>query len=130
MSNSESRKPVILITEDDVSNFLMTEIMLHQHVNAEVMWAKDGPEAVECCSDFPEIDLVLMDIKLPMMNGILATTEIKKIRPDLPIIAVTAYALIGDEKRIRDAGCDDYVAKPIRLPRFLEAIGRFIPLKN
>ena len=58
------------------------------------------------------ISLVLMDLKMPVMDGFEATKEIKLFRPDLPVIAITAYALSGDENRALEAGCDDYIAKP------------------
>jgi CheY-like chemotaxis protein len=128
MKKIDQRLPVILVTEDDISNFHMMEVMINQYVKATVIWAKNGVEAIEICTENPDIDLVLMDIKLPLMNGMDATRAIKKIRPSLPIIAVTAYALIGDERKVRDAGCDDYLPKPIRLPQFLKSLGKYIPI--
>jgi two-component system cell cycle response regulator DivK len=128
MDDTNLKKPVILVTEDDVSNFLVIEVMIHQYVKASVIWAKDGAEAVEICKENPAIDLVLMDIKLPLMNGIEATKAIKQLRPSLPIVAITAYALLGDERRVKEAGCDDYLAKPIRLPLFLQTIGKYVVL--
>jgi CheY-like chemotaxis protein len=130
MNKVDEKIPVILITEDDISNFLMIEVMIHQYVSASVLWAKDGHEAIEFCSKHPEIELVLMDIKLPLMSGLDATIAIKRMRPNLPIVAVTAYALLGDERKIREAGCNDYIAKPIRLPLFLETIGKYVPVKE
>ena len=129
MDAANLKLPVILVTEDDVSNFLVIEVMINQYVKANVLWAKDGIEAVEICNENHEIDLVLMDIKLPFLNGIEATKAIKQLRPTLPIVAVTAYALIGDERRLKEAGCDDYLAKPIRLPLFLQTIGKYVVLR-
>jgi len=128
MKKIDQRLPVILVTEDDISNFHMMEVMINQYVKATVIWARNGVEAIEICTENPDIDLVLMDIKLPLLNGMDATRAIKKIRSSLPIIAITAYALIGDERKVRDAGCDDYLPKPIRLPQFLKALGKYIPI--
>ena len=64
--------------------------------------------------EHPEISLVLMDLKMPVMDGFEATQKIKSFRKDLPVIAITAFAMSGDEKRILEAGCDDYIAKPIK----------------
>ncbi|NOU46624.1 MAG: response regulator [Bacteroidales bacterium] len=128
MKKIDQRLPVILVTEDDISNFHMMEVMINQYVKATIIWARNGVEAIEICTENPDIDLVLMDIKLPLLNGMDATRAIKKIRPSLPIIAITAYALIGDERKVRDAGCDDYLPKPIRLPQFLKALGKYIPI--
>jgi CheY-like chemotaxis protein len=129
MDATNLKIPVILVTEDDVSNFLVLEVMIHQYVKANVLWAKDGAEAVEICNENQEIDLVLMDIKLPFLNGIEATKAIKKLRPTLPIVAVTAYALLGDERRVKEAGCDDYLAKPIKLQLFLQTIAKYVVMR-
>ena len=78
------------------------------------IWAKNGEESIKLCKENTNIDLVLMDIHMPIMNGYEATKEIKKFRPNLPIIAQTAYAIIGDRQKSLDAGCDDYISKPIK----------------
>ena len=102
----------ILIAEDEAtSDFYLTEILKTEC--KQILHAANGAEAVEACRKNPGIDLVLMDIKMPVMDGLEATREIKLFRKDLPIIACTAFALSGDTKMARDAGCDDYVAKPV-----------------
>jgi CheY-like chemotaxis protein len=68
---------------------------------------------VEMFQQHPDISFILMDIKMPIMDGLEATAIIKSEKPDLPVIAITAYALTGDEQRIKQAGCDDYIAKPL-----------------
>ncbi len=105
-------KPAILIAEDDESNMTYFNVIL-KDAGLTIIPAINGKEAVECCHDHPEISLVLMDMKMPVMDGMEATREIKKIRKDISIIAVTAFTLSGDEKRARDAGCDDYLSKPV-----------------
>ena len=76
--------------------------------------------------DEKPVDVILMDIQLPYMDGYTATREIKKICPDIPVIAQTAYALEDDEARCRQAGCDDYMSKPIRQDVLLETVKRYI----
>jgi len=72
-----------------------------------------GKEAVEACKDNPDIDLVMMDIKMPHMNGLEATRKIREFNSSVPIIAQTAYALSGDREKAIEAGCNDYLSKPI-----------------
>jgi CheY-like chemotaxis protein len=92
----------------------------------ELIWAKNGQEAVDEIKNNQSIDLVLMDIRMPIMNGLEATRQIKEIYPEMPIIAQTAYAMDGDRERSLQAGCDEYIAKPINLKEFIELIAKFI----
>lgn len=115
----------ILIVEDVDSNYQYLETIL-QSTQANIIRAVDGLIAVEYCKDIPDIDLVLMDIQLPVMSGYEATRQIKKIRKDLPIIGQTAYALTTDETKVLEAGCDDYIIKPIFINKLLEIIEKFI----
>ncbi|MDX1285696.1 MAG: ATP-binding protein, partial [Draconibacterium sp.] len=103
----------ILVAEDDIVNFLYVKELLIKASNINVLHATNGLEAVELVETNDQIDLVLMDIKMPVMDGYEATGKIKNIRPQLPVIAVTAFALPEDEKKAKDAGCDDYLSKPI-----------------
>jgi signal transduction histidine kinase/ActR/RegA family two-component response regulator len=103
---------VILVVEDDEVNYLFLETVLSKN-NIQTVRALNGVEAVEICSKNEEINMVLMDIKLPLMNGYEATRRIKKLRPDLPIIAQTAYAMQEDKHKALQAGCDGYIPKPI-----------------
>jgi CheY-like chemotaxis protein len=79
----------------------------------EIIQAGTGIEAIAACRNNPDIDLVLMDIQLPEMNGYDAAQEIRKFNPSVVIIAQTAYALTGDKEKSLEAGCNDYIAKPI-----------------
>nr|NQU89531.1 PAS domain S-box protein [Bacteroidota bacterium] len=85
----------ILIVEDDESSFEFLQVVL-ERLEIDILWAKNGEEAIKFCIENDGIELVLMDINMPVMNGYDATREIKKFRPDLPIIAQTAYAIAGD----------------------------------
>lgn len=114
----------ILIVEDEVMNFrYLSEILKNKAKN--IYHSFDGFSAIEQCKNNPEINMVLMDIKLPGINGLEATAEIKKFRPGLPIIAQTAYTLIGDREKALEAGCDEYISKPIDKEKLFSLINSF-----
>ncbi|MEI7499876.1 MAG: response regulator [Bacteroidota bacterium] len=117
-------KTVILMAEDDESNMRYMETIL-QKTDFTFIKAVNGQDAVDQCRAHPEISIVLMDIKMPVMDGMEATREIKSFRKDLPVIAITAYAMSGDEKRMIDAGCDDYLAKPLMRDLFLTTLEKY-----
>lgn len=102
----------ILIVEDEQSNYLFLKTVL-KRIKIETLHAENGKVAIDLVKKTSDIDLVLMDIKMPEMNGYEATTIIKSIKPDLPVIAQTAYALPGDREKAINAGCDGYLEKPI-----------------
>jgi signal transduction histidine kinase/ActR/RegA family two-component response regulator len=107
------KKLKILIADDDeISGFLIT--LMLEIFGHEMFHAKDGVKAVELCKTNPDIDLVLMDIKMPKMNGLDATREIRQFNNDVIIIAQTAYALINDREKVLEAGCNDYITKPLK----------------
>lgn len=116
---------VILVAEDKKINFEIIKESVNG-TQAIVKWARNGKEAYEFVKSEEKIDLILMDIQMPVMDGLEATRRIKEIRNDLPIIAQTAYALPQDSYRCIDAGCDDYIAKPIALGDFLLKINKYI----
>ena len=103
-------KPTLLIAEDEESNYLLLKTILHKYCN--LIRAKTGLEALALFKE-NEVDLILMDIKMPVMDGYEATAEIRKVSASVPIIAVTAYAFAQDEQRIFNSGFDAYTAKPI-----------------
>ncbi|MDO8897950.1 MAG: PAS domain S-box protein, partial [Bacteroidales bacterium] len=113
-------RPVILVAEDDESNYMLMEVIVRK-TGSEYLHALNGEEAVEMCKQRPDISLVLMDIKMPVLNGIEATKIIRGFRPELPIIATTAFAQTGDETRILKMGFDGYYAKPIK-PHILKEL--------
>ena len=108
-------KHIVLIAEDGDVNFLFLQMILQkmQGYTFTIHRAKNGKEAVDLCQENKMIDLVLMDIKMPIMDGYDATRAIKKIRPDLKIVAQTAYSTEDDIKKALDAGCDDFLSKPV-----------------
>jgi CheY-like chemotaxis protein len=118
-------KFTILVVEDDYSSvFYLKEVLKDTGINIEI--SNDGEHAIELCRINPAINIVLMDIHLPNMNGLDATNEIKKYRPGLPVIAQTAYASPYDIENWWISGCDDYVAKPIDSYDLLEKIDRIL----
>jgi CheY-like chemotaxis protein len=91
-----------------------------------VIHASNGKEAIELFKTTPGIQLILMDIKMPVMDGLEATRQIKAINRNVPVIAITAYAMAGDESRILDAGCDHYLVKPVNKKLLLEKMAKYI----
>ncbi len=115
-----------LIAEDEEDNFRYLEVALSIS-NASLIWARTGLEAIEIFKRIGNIDLVLMDIKMPEMDGYAATHEIKKINPKVPVIAQTAYAMSEEREKSALAGCDDYIAKPIGYEDLLNIIHKYVP---
>lgn len=120
---------VVLIAEDDKMNRLFLETVL-KNAGIPFISVEDGVQAVEQCRENPEIGVVLMDLKMPVMDGYEATRLIKAYKPELPIIAVTAQAMQGDRKKAIQAGCDDYVVKPFNKTDLLVKVGLFLTQKN
>jgi two-component system cell cycle response regulator DivK len=121
---------VFLIVEDEESNIIVLRMLLQKKYNAEVLCARNGQQGVEIVEKRPDIDLVFMDMKMPVMDGYTATGIIKKMRSDLPVIAVTAYGLNGQENEILNAGCDDYLAKPIQAMQIFDKVKTILKLPD
>ena len=118
-----SHRPQILVAEDDDSSYMYLCSLLQQS-EVDLIRATDGSEAVQVFNDNPMIDLVLMDIKMPRLDGREAVKMIKSIRQK-PVIAITAYALSGDESSILDAGFDAYIAKPYKSEALKKSLTQF-----
>jgi CheY-like chemotaxis protein len=114
----------ILIAEDEEVNFMFLEELL-SNTGITITRAEDGQKAVNYCIEKEDINLVLMDIRMPVMDGITATQKIKSFRKDLPIVAVTAYALSGDKEKFINAGCDDYLPKPVKREELFLMISKY-----
>jgi CheY-like chemotaxis protein len=112
----------ILIAEDDEDSEALISIVVKKF-SKEILIARTGPEAIEVCRNNPDLDLVLMDIRMPRMNGYEATKQIRQFNKDVVIIAQTAYAIIGDREKALQAGCNDHISKPID-PTLLKALIR------
>jgi len=115
----------ILVVEDIQFNYQLIEEMLLL-TSAKVIWAQTGFVAVDKVRNNKEIDLILMDVKMPQMDGYRATIEILKMKPGIPIIAQTAYALPGDQKKAIDVGCRAYLTKPIDKSKLYVLLSEFI----
>ena len=122
----------ILVVEDEEVNYLFIEILLTEklNLNCSILHAKDGKEAVEICQNNTNIDFVLMDINMPIMNGYDATKSIKKLVPNLPIIAQTAYSTPEDKEKAFNAGCNDFITKPISKQVLNSVIQKYLITKN
>jgi PAS domain S-box-containing protein len=116
----------ILIAEDDETNFYYLNAVLARETEAKILHASNGIEAVDLFRANPQIRLILMDIKMPQMDGFEATRQIKMIDKTVQVIAITAYAMSGDEERIMAAGCDGYLSKPLTKKSLLDKVGKFI----
>lgn len=117
--------PQILIVEDVESNFLYLNAVLSK-IKAHIFWAKNGKEAVDIFRNEKQIDLILMDLQMPEMNGYEATRIIKQENPGVPIIAQTAFAMSDDREKALEAGCDDYLAKPIKSKDLLSTVEKYL----
>jgi PAS domain S-box-containing protein len=115
----------LLIAEDEEFNFLLLAQILSGY-NLELIRVVNGAEAVQSCKSNPEIDMVIMDAKMPVMDGYEATRLIKKLRPDLPVIMQTAYASVADREKAMICGCDGYISKPLVIGQFLELIKKHL----
>ena len=122
MEMEMERKKKILVVDDNEKNRYLISFILEKN-GFEVVTANDGLESVETARE-QRVDLVIMDIKMPKMDGYEATTRIKKLEgyQSVPIIALTSYAMAGDKKKALAAGCDGYIAKPINPETFVDEI--------
>jgi PAS domain S-box-containing protein len=117
--------PLILIVDDDeLSLYIMRKIL--GKASLKFLIAKNGLEAVDLCRENTDISIVLMDIKMPLLNGLEATQKIREYRKDILIIGVSAYAKIGDIEKAIDAGFDDYLTKPVNASLLLSTLNRNI----
>lgn len=112
----------ILIAEDTDSNFLLLSIILRKEYT--IVRANNGSEAVELCQT-ENPDMILMDIKMPVMDGLEATRKIRELGVKIPIVALTANAYDSDRDKAFEAGCNDYMAKPIMAGALREMMKRY-----
>ena len=115
----------ILIVEDEESGRAYLEAVL-KRTGARLLFARDGREAIEICKGNPDIEIVLMDLQMPVMDGFETRNRIKELYPHIRQIAQTAHAMAEDEARAREAGFDDYIPKPIGKSDLLTLIAKFL----
>ena len=113
----------ILVAEDNDSNYILMTYILRR--DYQFKRARNGQEAVDMVEE-GRFDLVLMDIKMPVMDGLEATAKIKEAHPELPVIALTANAFESDRQLALKAGCDDFLSKPVSSEKCLALIAKFI----
>ena len=119
-----SNKKILLV--EDIDSNLKLLIAILKPTKAEIILAEEGVKAIEICRKTDDIDLVLMDIMLPDISGIETTKIIKSFRKDLPIIAQTAYAMAGDREKCLEAGCDEYITKPLSRIALLNLMAKYL----
>ena len=117
-------KTVLIVEDNETSSFYFEAAL--KKLNVTTIWAKDGKEAVDLFRQNEQIDLVLMDLNMPEMDGFEATKMMKKIRFKIPVIAQSAFILSGEENKSFEAGCDEFLSKPIRLSRLVDTITRHL----
>jgi len=116
-----------LIAEDDPTNFAyLSKLLTPTHV--EIIYASNGYEAIEEFKENKSVDLILMDIKMPIMDGYEASERIRQLDADIPIIATTAYAMSGDKEKCISAGCNAYISKPLKKNELFEVINKYLSL--
>jgi hypothetical protein len=115
----------ILLIEDDLnSRIYFKKIMEELHLT--ILEATDGASGVKLFKKNPDISLVLLDIRLPGVSGFEVLKELKKINPDIPVIAQTAFAMPSDEKECKAAGFNDYISKPVNRAKLIELLQKYI----
>jgi CheY-like chemotaxis protein len=128
MENEYLKGRKILIVEDDLSSRLYLNKILEK-TGVTLLNAGDGQEAIDIAVSNPDIDIILMDIQLPVMDGYTSTKKIREFRENIIIIAQTAYGLLDDTGKIIDTGFDDYLIKPIYSRNLIEKLIAHLPKK-
>ena len=124
-SESKQNNLKILIVEDEETSDLLLNEMV-ENISREKLHAKNGIEAVEICKKNKDIDLIFMDMKMPVLNGYDATREIRNFNKDVVIVAQTAFVLAGDREKAIEAGCNEYMSKPIMNKILLEIVEKYL----
>ena len=129
-STTDENKPrwagkTLLVAEDENSNYELIKAIL-KPTGVKLIRARNGEEAISCVKQNPHINLILMDIRMPKINGYDATRKIKTINSRLPVLSITAYAMTEDESKSIEAGCDTYISKPIKPARLMEVLDRYL----
>lgn len=124
-----SQTTKVLIVEDDETNYYILYFYFYNS-NLELLWATDGIEAINLFKENPDVSMVLMDLKLPHLDGFQATSQIKSINNQVPVIAVTSYGGIEQRQMAIHAGCDDIIVKPVNKQSLFEKLGKYITIRG
>jgi CheY-like chemotaxis protein len=119
-------KHTALIAEDDPINFKYLSLLFEKRTGIDIIWAKDGKEAYEKIINHSAIDIVLLDLQLPELNGLDVLKQVKKALPKLPIIMQTANTLNNEDIICFEAGCDGFYAKPLDIEKLLAHMDKCI----
>ena len=119
-----SDKTILIVEDIDINNIFFEAAL--RKTQAKLIYAFNGIEAVDICKKNKDIDVILMDLQMPEMDGYEASRQIRSFRKDVPIIAQTAHLLINAEANCYKAGCNDFLTKPIRLNHLLTSISKYI----
>ncbi len=123
-----AHKNKILIVENDHTSYIYYKEVIST-TGAIIFWAQDGKQGVEIFEREKNIDLVIMDIEMPVMNGYEATEAIKKISPNTPIVAITAYAMRSVKEKIESLNCNSFLTKPIRANNLLNVVLKYLNIE-
>jgi len=118
-------KTTILVVEDDTVSFKLIEASL-KTTQLTLLHANNGAQAIEYFNSNHDIKLVLLDIQLPGVNGYDVVSHIKKVKPSLPVIAQTAFSMSNDKEKCLNAGCDEYISKPISIHKLRELVQKYL----
>ena len=124
LKNDQEMK-LLIVEDDSINYFLLETIIKKQYKNIEIFYAKNGKEAVEFCEK-EDFIVVFMDVKMPVMDGIEATKKILKFKSYLPIVALTAFVSDDEEKKLKEAGCVEYVSKPFERKEIYRIINSYL----
>ena len=120
---------MIVVVEDVDFNFRLIKKQL-KLTKAKISWLKNGQESINYIKEDKPADIILMDVRMPVLDGIDATKAIKILRPEVPIIMQTACVIGSDYEDVTESGCDDFIFKPIIANELLEKINKYINLEN
>ena len=121
---SKKKLKIAIVEDDEASAIYLKEIL--KGIACEIVHAQTGEEAIILCKSIPDIDIILMDIRIPGIDGYETTRRIRKFNKGISIIAQTAFALSGDKEKAIEVGCDDYITKPIDNEELFELINKHI----
>jgi hypothetical protein len=128
ISDTDKKLKILIVEDDDTSEMLISLIV--EKISKEIISVTTGTEAVEACRNNPDLNLILMDIKMPDMDGYEATRRIREFNNTVAIIAQPAYGLSGDKENAIAAGCNDYISKPIKQTELMELIHKHINMQG
>jgi len=119
----------IMIVEDVDFNFILIKKQLKK-TKAKIAWLKNGKESIDYVKENKPVDIILMDVRMPIMDGIEATKVIKILRPEIPVIMQTACVIGSDYEDVKESGCEDFIFKPIIASELLEKISKYINIES